>query len=556
MSKRFAGSDVRRVLGGILSIVLMVAGVFMLYPRNKQPQSQGNSAATDDMQSIQQTASEPSQEGKVMNKEDYLVPADSFYRVWDDVLEGADGQMHALASMNGAPFALTVFASYCGDCKVQMEHASAFAKQAKAQNGTYQLVARIDAQGKETRENAEKYLAEKKMDIPYLLDSTGSFSTAIGIRSIPTTLFFSAQGKLMAAHSQGTLSPSGFSSYMRYASEGGALQTERFVLSELVTSEGGLVGQYEIDPPGNVRQGKEVLAESMGMLMCLAISSDDRALFDRTLAYVDAWLTKEGLAAWRSVNGIPADVNATLDDMRIAYALLQADAKWPDGGYAAKADIRLDALHASVVQGDKLLGHVNLSNGDVSNEIPLCYLDPVMLRTLANHDARFRIVAIRSAETLSGGRISDAFPLYYPAYDYAAGRYRGDTLQMNEAALTLLHMAQAGKLPADTLAYLVAMLERGPVYARYDIEGRVVSDYRYESTATYALLARVGLATGNDRLVRLAMWRMERIRVFDAQSKLDGSYAVDAGMLHYTFDLLCAMETWHALMREEGFLHP
>ena len=130
----------------------------------------------------------------------------------------------------------------------------------------------------------------------------------------------------------------------------------------------------------------------------------------------------------------------------------------------------------------------------------------------------------QAEEILRGGYISDAFPLYYSAYDYIARTYAADSLNTSEALLTLYLAAKAGLARPESLEWLEDRVVSGTLAARYDVQGQVVKGFDYHSTAAYAIAALIGAECGSARLYTCARHRMERYRVA-GDSELHGSFS-------------------------------
>jgi len=169
------------------------------------------------------------------------------------------------------------------------------------------------------------------------------------------------------------------------------------------------------------------------------------------------------------------------------------------------------------------------------------------MEVAAAYDPRWTEAAQAARTLLSAPEslISEALPLYYTRYDAKKISYSGDVVQMNEACVAVLNAVRAEAVFPETLDWLENTLAAGPVYARYGADGKVLPGYDYESNATYALLVQIGAAAGRDRLVQLALERMERRRSFDPA--MIGGYGNASAEEHFTFDELEAMLAWAAL---------
>ena len=251
-------------------------------------------------------------------------------------------------------------------------------------------------------------------------------------------------------------------------------------------------------------------------------------------------MTVNGLTYWRLSPRENANVNASLDDLRILEALLLAEEAW--GGYAYELSFRESALYRCAVREGYLRDYVELDTRTPCNTVTLCYLDVAAMETLAQSYPKWALPAENARAVLMNGLISQEFPLYYPRFCPETGKYEGDRLQMNEALVTLYHMAKAGLDCTAALDWLETRMGQGAIYAAYTLEGVPAEGYMYESTATYALLARTALLCGRENLARMALARLEDRRCFSAP--LAGDYGAVTDAQHYTFDLVQALLAW------------
>jgi len=92
--------------------------------------------------------------------------------------------------------------------------------------------------------------------------------------------------------------------------------------------------------------------EGQGFAMLMAVANDDKASFDRMWQWTNRTLKNKanGLFYWRYNPTAPDPVtdknNASDGDVMIAWALLQADARWRDARYSAASDAITKALLA------------------------------------------------------------------------------------------------------------------------------------------------------------------------------------------------------------------
>lgn len=316
-----------------------------------------------------------------------------------------------------------------------------------------------------------------------------------------------------------------------------AQQTLAF-LKRLMQADGAIPSTYTLSG-GEVHPGDTVLSETMGQTMLYAAQTEDAALFSDVWRYVRDKMTVGGLTVWRIQAGEKAAANASLDDLRILRALMEADAVW--GGYEREIRERAAALYAACVVDDALVSFANVDGSGRGDSVTLCYLDVQTMRALSAYDVRWTAVANRSEAILTDSRalMSSELPLYRASYTPAKDMFSNAAAQMTEAALTILHAAQISAAGEQTLDWLDAQLGTGAIYAQYASNGQVGYGFRYEAIGSYAVLAQVGAVSGHTELARLSLAKLENRRI--ATGTFAGAYGSVKGETSYTFDELEAL---------------
>ena len=108
------------------------------------------------------------------------------------------GNAVSLSDMRGKPVVVNFFASWCGPCKMEMPYFDELYHQYGDQV-TFMMV-NLCAFGNDTKENGKKMVEQGGWTFPVYFDSDGDAALKYSIRSMPTTIFVSADGELKGRH--------------------------------------------------------------------------------------------------------------------------------------------------------------------------------------------------------------------------------------------------------------------------------------------------------------------------------------------------------------------
>ena len=380
-----------------------------------------------------------------------------------------------------------------------------------------------------------------------LYDKELSCHDAWELKTVPTDVIVDAEGIVLGVHA-GLLTSGEAEGLLKRSIDGRDNISLSFIEGEMSDGNGGFYTNTAVN--GSSPSGKDVLSESQGLVMMAALERNDRELFDRTWNFTKNHLMKSGIAAWYvSSAGVPADVNALLDDLRLWHALYQAGKKWTDGSYAADAAEMLAAMKDLCLdEKNRPVDFTNLEDKSRSDTISLQYLDLAALKAMAEVDPDFEEVYQTAENILLDGKISESFPLFYKNYNYTARSYDSGNLNSAEALYTLWNLSRAGLLPEDSLNWLRDRVMKGTLAARYRINGEVVSGYNFHSTAVYGLAALIALASDDADMFEMALRRMDRQLILDADDVYFGAYSQPKAVV-YSFDQLIPLLVNVSLMR-------
>jgi thiol-disulfide isomerase/thioredoxin len=431
----------------------------------------------------------------------------------------ANGKTVSLSEYRGRPVLVIFWAGWCEYCKKQLSIAQDIESIAERNGAKVLLINRPNSK-KETHDEALSTLHSMKVSFVSWFDDDLAAYRAWGLQQIPTSVILDEQGRT-AAYAAGVLNAGEYEGLFEYALHGGGSATLSFLSEHMTGQDGGVYCNMKISDAAP--SGHDVLSETQGLLMRYAVLSRNKTLFDSAWDYTQAKMEQDGLAAWYvTQDGQKAEVNSALDDIRLWKALTAADAVW--GGYAQAAETIQNAIYEKNVRNRRLVSFFEFNTGRKSHSLPLCYADIAALQRMAKADTRFAPVAENALKTVQGGYISDDFPLYYASFDYDKDSYSQEDLNTAEALYTLLHLAQAGEMKAESLSWLKERVSGDELAARYHVDGSAVIGYEYHSTAVYALAALIAQKAGDRELYNAALQKMERYRDSDATSETYGAF--------------------------------
>lgn len=447
------------------------------------------------------------------------------------------GDIVTMKDFLGKPAIITFWASWCPDCRKELSHIREFLNTSKVYGDiNYILINRTDNK-KETKETAKKYLSEQGIAMDTYYDKDMTAYQELGLHAIPTTLFLDEHGVIRSWSIKPIEKTSVFEGYLKDLTEGSGKVTGDFVRNHLMDDRGGVHTIY--DPEADSAIKSDVLSETQGVMLEYALLRKDQQLFEKILSYINGVMRVNGITSWNVSNDKPSEVNSLLDDFRILGALLSANDLW--GGYDQLITSYSDEIAKYGIHNRNYVDFYDSGYKKYADRFTLCYGDLPVMSRLAVLDERFTQPYESAKKLILGGKISEGFPLYYSWYDYNKNSYVSDDLNTAEAMVTLLHLAEAGLLGDDTMAWLKTQMDAGGVKARYKTDGTVVEGYNYDSTAVYALITMIGEIEGDKKLQGKALKKMEKMRIMDTAYPYYGAFGLEDGSGITSFDQVMAM---------------
>ena len=312
-------------------------------------------------------------------------------------------------------------------------------------------------------------------------------------------------------------------------------------VEEKLQSAGGVFTNYlPQKEAGQLASGHSVLSESQGLMLSYYARTRNQYMADMVLGFIQDRLDTGRILSYRlNEDGRLYPVNAAVDDLRLAGALLEAADVFDRPGYRDQAAFYAKRLYETNVRGQMLADFYDEQLNKTYGYATLCYSDLYAMRALSAYDSRWLPVMENMQAIVLGGYLGDAFPFYQTRFHLESRRYETDNVSMVESLLTAYHLSAAGSCPKQTPEYLKDALRSGKLYSEYDLEGNPLSDT--ESTAIYALCALIGASERDAELYQAAIGRMLLFQVTDPDSPVYGAFADAKTLKAYSFDNLMAL---------------
>lgn len=287
-----------------------------------------------------------------------------------------------------------------------------------------------------------------------------------------------------------------------------------------------------------------VLSESVGLIMQYAVIADDRKMFDNQVKLLkNRLLGKYGLFHWKvSHDGkTVANVSASLDDLRIAHALVLAFREWNDKEYLDFAKQLSKNILRYEISNGYLVDFLNWrEKGEPirANTLRLSYIDIAAMKELAVYNTEWNEILKNSAKLLKNGKTSKG--LYYDRYNFETGQYEDAKQNVINQFYCALAEAETGSGYNVFTAWLKEQFEQErKIYAQYDSITSEPLQY-FESTSIYALAVRYAMRVTERDLTEKLMDKMLSFQNKNRWSPMFGGFFDDEV---YSFDNLEALIT-------------
>ncbi len=319
-----------------------------------------------------------------------------------------------------------------------------------------------------------------------------------------------------------------------------------FVENKMTGMTGGIKTNYLNASGGKVlASGHEVLSESEGLVMLYYANNGNKEMFDRHYSIVaNKFLMPSGTVRWRIdyAGHIMENTSASIDDLRLVRAMVYAYDMWGDDKYLYAVDKISKGLLKYTTYKNSLVNYYDEDSRYMDNVIDLSYIDLLTLKIMEGFgEKNWTRIIENDMDIINGGYIGNEFPFYKKVYNIKNKSYdKNKNINMIDTLLVVLHLSELGIQRQESIDWLKETLKYGPVYAIYNLE-RLDDAAGYESTAVYAIIARIAKNIGDHELHNMAVKRMLSLQVNDETSQIYGSFGDRRTLEVFSFDNLQAL---------------
>ncbi|QEK12845.1 glycoside hydrolase [Crassaminicella thermophila] len=318
-----------------------------------------------------------------------------------------------------------------------------------------------------------------------------------------------------------------------------------FIKTKMSSNKGGIYTNYlDTDEIGELAKGYQILSESEGLIMQYYVEKGDKKGFDQHLDLVkNKMMGDEGLIRWRirEENNQISNSSASLDDLRIVRSLIYAYDLWKEEKYyKILKRISKGLLKYSTNKG-YLTSYYEFGSKYRAKKIDLCYIDLYTMNLLRNVHRKWEVPYKNGLKIIQGGYISNKLPLYKKSFNIDSKRYStNENINSIEALLVVLHLSEMNLVKQETIKWIRKQVFGKGIFLEYNIKtGYPICED--ESTAVYAITARIAKNIRDEALYKQAMKRMLRLQILDKTSPLYGAFGNIDTYEVFSFDNLQAL---------------
>ncbi|MCY7485385.1 glycosyl hydrolase family 8 [Paenibacillus alvei] len=318
-----------------------------------------------------------------------------------------------------------------------------------------------------------------------------------------------------------------------------------FVTKHMMSGEGGIFTNLRDDLPESEHQAAnhQMLSESTGLMLLHAVQINNRNLFDNQFSFLQRrLLADKGYIRWRySPRHDPTAVNAAVDDLRIARALLEADREWGIEEARRIAKGISKALLDSNVSKDYMFDHYDWKFKSRSDRVTMSYMDIHTMGMLAAFDKKWETVRMNSLNLMKDSSLGNG--LFRANWNPSTGFSSTGKINMIDSLYTALYLAEEGEDVSATIQFLKQEWSRnkGKIPSVYAEDGSVREEF--ESPSVYALAVRLLQYKDEHELAEQLKHRMYAFAVQHPSSPNYGGFVEEKDNSAYSFDQLQVLLT-------------
>lgn len=319
-----------------------------------------------------------------------------------------------------------------------------------------------------------------------------------------------------------------------------------FIEEKMISKKGGIFTNYlKSDKTKEYATGHEVLSESEGLIMLFYVKNNNKRKFDEHFEFLMKYmLLKEGLFKWRiSDSNIQlSNSSASIDDLRIVRALAYAYNQWEDKKYLELLKKINRGLLKYTVYNGILTDYYDNNSANSSQLISLSYIDLYTIDLLSKKNKEWESIYNNCLEVLENGYISDNFPHYKKSFNISEQDYLAqDKVNIIDSLLVILHLSEVNLVKRESIDWIRNQVYfNNGLFNEYDINTGKPTIIE-ESTAAYAIAARIAKNVGDENLYNELIKKMLRFQITNSNSDLYGAFGDIETLKVYSFDNLQAI---------------
>ncbi|KPU45261.1 endo-1,4-D-glucanase [Oxobacter pfennigii] len=290
----------------------------------------------------------------------------------------------------------------------------------------------------------------------------------------------------------------------------------------------------------NTASGQDILSESQGLLLLYMLNRNIKEHFDLCLHWtVNNLYINKGSFSWIKRKTSESEMTtALIDDLRIARALILAYEKWQDDRYLKLVRKLSSAMLKYNIQDLMPLDFYDFASRNKANCITISYADLYTMKKLALFDSRWEKVYTNSYELIKNAAF-EGTGLYMFQYDFDKMAYSIDEdISLIQSVCVMLHQQETGQQNKQGTDWIWEQyLKHGKLFAVYS-SSTFEPATDIESTALYALVARLFYESGDIQKAQIFIKECEKFQVGNEESEIYGAFGNDMNLEVYSFDNL------------------